>query len=501
MTRLQSRLRRRASERGFTLIELLVVIIILGVLAAVVVFAVTGVGDKGKSNAVTIDERTLRTAQEAYCAKSGRYADGATLVAEGFLSDAPQYHQVFAQQGGGNCNGWKYTILRTAQAGAYPEGTWAATNPPPAMFPIFSERLADGRVLVGGTGPNTGDDGKAVAAIWDPGSDAWTSVDEMDPVSDLDPVYYQRIATDAAMLLTDDPATPANECASGTVNNCGKVLVDVQHLFDPTKLPGDQWDTLVTPTTPCYLCHPGFVAILSMVQIKGSSTTCGAICGRILMVGDTVGGAEPTPAALLYDPKDNSYQNVPYDNGVTAQYGAYLVQVPDGRVFVCCGSDEPGSSFFDPLTLSWSNGPVPPAFYYRNPGYAYDNSGSRLPTPILPNGDLLFGTDFSAQPGTAGIYTPQANGPGTFDQVTGCGLVDRCQILATLTDGRVLGRDLGSGIAYIFNPVTRAWTPTGPVPSPVTIGASVLLEPSRPCGTHCGKVFTVGEGDAALFAP
>jgi len=34
-------------DRGYTLIELLIVIVILGILSAVVVFAVRGAGDKG----------------------------------------------------------------------------------------------------------------------------------------------------------------------------------------------------------------------------------------------------------------------------------------------------------------------------------------------------------------------------------------------------------------------------------------------------------------------
>jgi len=60
-------------QAGFTLIELLVVIIILGILAAVVVFAVGGVGDKGNEAACRIDTRTLSTASEAYFANNTVY--------------------------------------------------------------------------------------------------------------------------------------------------------------------------------------------------------------------------------------------------------------------------------------------------------------------------------------------------------------------------------------------------------------------------------------------
>jgi prepilin-type N-terminal cleavage/methylation domain-containing protein len=60
-------------EQGFTLIELLVVIAILGILAAVVVFSVNGITDRGKSSACTTEVSTVQTAIEAYNAKLGVY--------------------------------------------------------------------------------------------------------------------------------------------------------------------------------------------------------------------------------------------------------------------------------------------------------------------------------------------------------------------------------------------------------------------------------------------
>jgi peptide/nickel transport system substrate-binding protein len=80
------RLRRGAGHGGFTLIELLVVIVILGILAGVVVFSVSGISNKGESAAFQTDARTLRTAQEAYFAKFGEYADVQTLADKGFLA-------------------------------------------------------------------------------------------------------------------------------------------------------------------------------------------------------------------------------------------------------------------------------------------------------------------------------------------------------------------------------------------------------------------------------
>ncbi|MGH3861792.1 competence type IV pilus major pilin ComGC [Actinokineospora sp.] len=70
----------RKNEKGFTLIELLMVIVILGVLAGIVVFAVSGINDKGEESACNADRKTLEVAQEAHYAKIGSYATSMTAL-------------------------------------------------------------------------------------------------------------------------------------------------------------------------------------------------------------------------------------------------------------------------------------------------------------------------------------------------------------------------------------------------------------------------------------
>jgi prepilin-type N-terminal cleavage/methylation domain-containing protein len=58
--------RRRPGEQGFTLIELLVVIAVLAILAAIVLFNVVGVTNRGSNNACDTDAKTVQTALDAY---------------------------------------------------------------------------------------------------------------------------------------------------------------------------------------------------------------------------------------------------------------------------------------------------------------------------------------------------------------------------------------------------------------------------------------------------
>jgi len=81
----------KRDQHGFTLVELLVVVLILGVLAAVVVFSVGGITNRGKNSACVTEVREVRTAIEAYKAQNSNTnpANLNTLVTAQLLETAP----------------------------------------------------------------------------------------------------------------------------------------------------------------------------------------------------------------------------------------------------------------------------------------------------------------------------------------------------------------------------------------------------------------------------
>ena len=76
-------------DNGFTLVELLIVIVILGILATVTVFAVTGITTRGKDSACKADIKTIQVAEEANQANAGKYDTLAVLKANGLLHTVP----------------------------------------------------------------------------------------------------------------------------------------------------------------------------------------------------------------------------------------------------------------------------------------------------------------------------------------------------------------------------------------------------------------------------
>jgi prepilin-type N-terminal cleavage/methylation domain-containing protein len=99
----------RRNESGFTLIELLIVVVILGVLAGIVVFAVSNFNGEGQTAACKSDVKNVEIASEAYYAKKASWSpDIATLVSTNYLKESPAI---------ADGTGVKYFITYTAGSG------------------------------------------------------------------------------------------------------------------------------------------------------------------------------------------------------------------------------------------------------------------------------------------------------------------------------------------------------------------------------------------------
>ena len=93
-------------DTGYTLVELLVVVLVLGILASVVVFAISGISASATETACEADERQLAVAAETYAALystssidetgtgNDRYEQ--TLIDVGLLGEASEMHDLGA---------------------------------------------------------------------------------------------------------------------------------------------------------------------------------------------------------------------------------------------------------------------------------------------------------------------------------------------------------------------------------------------------------------------
>ena len=78
-----------ASQYGFTLIELLIVIIVIGILAAIVIFSLTGVSGQSKTAACTADAKSVEIAADAYQAKFSTWPANVAALVPSYLHTSP----------------------------------------------------------------------------------------------------------------------------------------------------------------------------------------------------------------------------------------------------------------------------------------------------------------------------------------------------------------------------------------------------------------------------
>lgn len=114
---MNQRLAKRRGEDGFTLIELLIVVIILGILAAVVIFGVSTFRTDSVSKACKTDKKQVQTAAAAYQTKYSTPAPSTgLLVSEGILQSYPSssdYNIVYSTSG----TTFSVTVSGSASAG------------------------------------------------------------------------------------------------------------------------------------------------------------------------------------------------------------------------------------------------------------------------------------------------------------------------------------------------------------------------------------------------
>ena len=105
-------------DKGFTLVELLIVIVILGILATVTVFAVTGITTRGKDSACKSDLKVIQVAEEANNANTGSYDTLANLQANGLIHDIPTNFAVAVGAGTGAAASYTVSGLAAGITGA-----------------------------------------------------------------------------------------------------------------------------------------------------------------------------------------------------------------------------------------------------------------------------------------------------------------------------------------------------------------------------------------------
>jgi prepilin-type N-terminal cleavage/methylation domain-containing protein len=150
-------------EEGFTLTELLLVIVVLGILAGMVIFAVQNLGGESAETACQSDFKTVESALEAYKSEMGNYPSGLGGAGLKTDSDSSRVNAVSGTLGSGGSELLSPSnVLPNAEAteiGLF--GPWLRDIPQNGShYYIWVDNDGSGRIFVGtgtsyGRRPNT----------------------------------------------------------------------------------------------------------------------------------------------------------------------------------------------------------------------------------------------------------------------------------------------------------------------------------------------------------
>jgi len=213
-------------DRGFTLVEMLIVIVILGILAAVTVFAVRGITNEGDETACAVDRQTVADAQEANYGLHGAYGSEADLVANEFLRSESSTHDVTVTGGGED---YTITPVGACASGSGPTTTVGGSGPVSltwAGFPAESYGSGPLTVVIAGAGSVLPFGNAAAAATWaltlagpaptdlriirvdTAGAGDNLTVDEMDALLTAPMDAFVWFISPAGQLVENDDLTP-----------------------------------------------------------------------------------------------------------------------------------------------------------------------------------------------------------------------------------------------------------------------------------------------------